>query len=251
MKTLVDSYYKWLKENTILNSIGDYTEITTPFLDRHNDCIQIYLKKLDNENILITDDGYTLSDLEDSGFVFNTPKRKELLKNILVSYNISLNNNELTAETSIQDFPYRKHFYMQGILSINDLFVTNKPNISSLFIEDVRSLLEDNDIWSISNIKLAGKSGFDHNIDFSIPRSRSKPERYLQLVNTPSKNSTEINLFTWNDIKDTREPNSTMYVLLNDIDNKIRKATISAYSKYDIKPLLWSKKQELVEELSA
>ncbi|MDF2884418.1 MAG: hypothetical protein K0R54_4985 [Clostridiaceae bacterium] len=252
MKELIDSYYKWLKENTLLNTVGEYTEVTTPFLDRHNDYIEIYMKKLDTGDILITDDSYTLSDLEDSGFLFNTPKRKELLNNILLSHSLSLDeNNAIITQTSVDDFPYRKHFYIQGILSINDLFVTNKSNVSTLFIEDVTTLLDDKDIRYVSDVKITGKSGYSHNIDFTIPHSKLKPDRYLQLVNTPNKSTTEINLFAWNDIKEVRNQNSSMYVLLNDIDNKVRKDILSAYNKYDIKTLLWSNKDELIDELSA
>ena len=41
-------------------------EITTPFVDRHNDSLQIYLFQ-ENGNYVLTDDGYTLSNLEMSG----------------------------------------------------------------------------------------------------------------------------------------------------------------------------------------
>ncbi len=252
MNKLIDSYYDWLKENTILNVIGDYTEVTTPFLDRHNDCILLYLKKLKNNNVLITDDGYTLSDLEDSGFNFNSARRKKLLENILINYNLSIDkNNAITTHSSIAEFPIKKHFYIQGILSINDLFVTNRPNVASLFIEDVTALLDNKGIIYTSDIKITGKSGYNHNIDFLFPTPKAKPEKYLKLVNTANKNSTEINLFAWNDIKDIRKADSKMFVLVNDIDNKIKEDTLTPYYNYDIKPMLWSEKDELIKELTA
>ena len=40
---LVDNYYSWLRERTQLKDLDRAVEITTPFLDRHNDYIQIYL----------------------------------------------------------------------------------------------------------------------------------------------------------------------------------------------------------------
>ena len=51
IKELNSQYFDWLRDNTILREINDdWTEITTPFLDRHNDCLQIYVKP-DNSNV--------------------------------------------------------------------------------------------------------------------------------------------------------------------------------------------------------
>ncbi len=42
---LVEKYRLWLKDRTAIKSVHtDWVEITTPFLDRHNDYIQIYVK---------------------------------------------------------------------------------------------------------------------------------------------------------------------------------------------------------------
>ena len=80
MKTtddLIRSYYDWLKAKTAWREINDWVEITTPYLDRHNDYIQIYLRQQGNEWVL-TDDGYTLADLAQSGCEIDTPRRKAL-----------------------------------------------------------------------------------------------------------------------------------------------------------------------------
>jgi hypothetical protein len=43
---LINNYYKWLKEKATLAKTKDWIEITTPYIDRHNDYyIQIYTKK--------------------------------------------------------------------------------------------------------------------------------------------------------------------------------------------------------------
>ncbi|MGY0374435.1 DUF1829 domain-containing protein [Clostridium sp. JNZ J1-5] len=253
MKKLIESYYNWLKENTIINTIGEYTEVTTPFLDRHNDCIQFYIKKLPNNEIFLTDDGYVLNDLEDSGFTFNTLKRKNILNDILKVYHIDKKDDCLTIVTSEKDFPQRKHFYIQGILAINDLYNINKNNVASLFAEDVAKFLEENDILYNDNVKITGKSGYDHNIDYILPPNRKKntPEKYIKVINNPSKNNTESTLFTWNDIKNYRKSPNLMFVILNDEDNKIKSDILSAYNSYDVKPLFWTKKNDIVKELTA
>ena len=58
IQRLLDDYLAWLKDKTTLRQIDAWVEITTPYLDRHNDSIQIYAKKADGHFVL-TDDGYT------------------------------------------------------------------------------------------------------------------------------------------------------------------------------------------------
>jgi hypothetical protein len=42
IKTLMDQYVAWLRSKTTLRQVADWIEITTPYLDRHNDYLQIY-----------------------------------------------------------------------------------------------------------------------------------------------------------------------------------------------------------------
>ena len=107
--TFIETYIAWLKQNTTALQIGnDVVEINSPFLDRHNDYIQIYISLSDGGYIL-TDDGYTISDLEMSGLAFNTTKRKEELNTILNGFGVSLNNatGELYCKCSQSNFPYK------------------------------------------------------------------------------------------------------------------------------------------------
>ena len=91
IRSLVDQYRSWLKDRTIIRSItDDWIEITTPFLDRHNDCIQIYARR-EERGYRLTDDGNTIRDLELSGCLLDTPKRKSLLKIALNGYGVQEN----------------------------------------------------------------------------------------------------------------------------------------------------------------
>ncbi len=79
MNTLVEQYASWIRDRTSLRKINsDWVEITTPYLDRHNDCIQIYARK-QNDGFLLTDDGEILEDLALSGCSLDSPKRQKLL----------------------------------------------------------------------------------------------------------------------------------------------------------------------------
>lgn len=76
VQRLLDDYMAWLKDKTTLRQIEDWVEITTPYLDRHNDCIQIYAKRQDG-TLLLTDDGYTINDLEQSGCKLDKYRRRQ------------------------------------------------------------------------------------------------------------------------------------------------------------------------------
>jgi hypothetical protein len=43
-KHLLDQYVEWLKSKMALRQIDGWIEITTPFLDRHNDYMLIYAR---------------------------------------------------------------------------------------------------------------------------------------------------------------------------------------------------------------
>ena len=42
VQKLLDAYLAWLKDKTQLRQVADWVEITTPYLDRNNDYLQIY-----------------------------------------------------------------------------------------------------------------------------------------------------------------------------------------------------------------
>ena len=90
VSTLLDNYWSWLKDNTHVRTIDDWYEITTPYLDRHNDFVQLYAK-LDGGHCVLTDDSHTLTGLEFSGCKIDSPKRQKLLETTLNGFGVALN----------------------------------------------------------------------------------------------------------------------------------------------------------------
>jgi hypothetical protein len=74
-RSLIGSYVSWLNEELRVEALENSCVISTPFLDRHNDEIEVYIEKQDDGQFFLTDDGYTLSDLRHSGVVLDTAKR--------------------------------------------------------------------------------------------------------------------------------------------------------------------------------
>ncbi|SHK55154.1 DUF1829 domain-containing protein [Paramaledivibacter caminithermalis] len=251
-KKFIDSYLSWLKENMSIKTIkDDVLELTSPFLDRHNDYMQIYIIKTDNGYIL-SDDGYTINDLMLSGLEFNTAKRKKILNTILNGYGVELDENDiLKVKCNIANFPIKKHNLLQAMLSVNDLFVLSRNNVISIFLEDVETFLYNNDIRYISNVNFVGKSGLSQKFDFAIPKSKKMPERIIKTANNLNKSLVESIIFSWNDTKSVRDNNTQLYTFINDIDKNISNSLITAFKEYDIIPVRWSERKKYIEELAA
>jgi hypothetical protein len=250
IQKLLEQYRNWLRDKTQLRQLDDWVEITTPFLDRHNDFIQIYAQK-HNGGYLLTDDGYTLEDLEQNGCKLQSPKRQELLKMTLNGFGIQMVGDRLQVSASPDNFALRKHNLMQAILAVNDMFFLASPMVKSLFYEDVVEWLELHDIRYTPKVKFAGKSGYDHLFDFVIPKSRRKPERILQTINQPSKDTALSLVQAWNDTREVRAPESRAFALLNDTEQVVSAGVIYALKSYDVYPVPWSLREEVREELAA
>lgn len=250
IQTLLDQYMKWLKDKTALRQIEDWVEITTPYLDRHNDYIQIYARR-ENGSYILTDDGYTIDDLKRSGCELESKKRRDLLTLTLNGFGAKLEENALVIHASSDNFPLRKHNLLQAMLAVNDLFYLAVPMVASLFLEDVTSWLNLNDIRYTPKVKFTGKSGYDHLFDFVIPASRKQPERILQTINRPSRETAQRLAFSWIDTKEVRPDNSRAYAFLNDSEHIPSASVIDALRNYDVNPVLWSRRDEAQEELAS
>jgi hypothetical protein len=245
---LVESYLAWLRSGLSCEPIGESCELTTPFLDRHNDHIQLYATRK-NGSVFLTDDGNTLSDLRTSGLDLNTPKRKAILDEILAGLGVRRDGNQLVAEASEKNLGNRVHSLIQAMLAVNDMFVMAQVHVATFFWEDVKQFLETNDVRYSPRVKLSGRSGYDHGIDFLIPRSRARPERLIQAINAPSRNTIAYYLFALTDTRDARGSEAEAFAFLNDRDRPIGGEVFEALQSYAVKPVPWTHRNDYVQPL--
>jgi len=250
---LVDTYIEWLRHGLSVENIGDACEITTPFLDRHNDHLQIYAVRK-NGKVLLSDDGYILADLRTSGLEFDTPKRKLVLQSALNGLGVREQDGELLVEATPATLGQRLHSLMQAMLAINDMFVMAQPRVASFFFEDVRQFMDDHNIRYSTRVKLSGKSGFDHEVDFLIPKSSRHPERLAQAINAPRKDAIVSYLFGLDDARAARSREAgretEAYAFLNDQEQPPSAEVVGALDNYGVVPVLWSARGDYVEALA-
>lgn len=246
-------YIKWLNENIEQYKVSNnISRITLPFMDKNNDFIDIYIINQKDNTYTLTDDGAILNDLIISGFDIKSKRRKEILKSIIRSYGISIsNNNELTVNCSIEDLPIKKHLLAQCMIKVNDMFFLSKNTVQSIFLEDVQSYLDNNNIRYIDDISIVGKSKLITHYDFGIAKSKIASERFIKTVNNFDINSARNIIFSWGDTKSERHSDTQLYVFINDINKKVSPEAYSALKEYDIIPAMWSKKENYINELIA
>ena len=251
IERLLQDYRAWLKDKTTLRELhGEWVEITTPYIDRHNDALQIYARA-DNGGYILTDDSHTIHDLEASGCHLQTEKRQDLLKMAVNGFGVKLQDEALQVHATTDNFALRKHSLIQAMLAVNDMFYLAKPMVESLFFEDVIAWLDANDIRYTPKVKLPGTSGYDHLFDFVIPKSSKQPERIVQAVTRPSKETALLFIHAWSETQPVRSPESKAYAVLNDADQPVSGGVMEAFRYYKIKPVPFSLKIEVVRELAA
>jgi hypothetical protein len=212
--------------------------------------VQLYAKKM-NGGFVLTDDGYAIDDLEQSGCKLESHRRQALLKMTLNGFGVQLRDKALEVHATPENFALRKHDLVQAMLAVNDMFYLAAPMVANLFYEDVAAWLDLHDIRYTPNVKFTGKTGYDHRFDFVIPKSRQHPERIVKAVNRASRDTAEAVAFSWIDTREVRPPDSRAYAMLNDSEQSVSQPIIDALSNYDVHPVRWNQRESVRVELAA
>lgn len=239
----VGSYLKWLKSEMSQDIIqNNIVQLTTPFVDRHNDYTQIYIIE-ENNRYKISDDAYTLTDLSISGLdLFASPRRQAILNATIARHGVQIDKKteELYVNVSKDRLSEGQHRLLQCMLDINDLFYLATPSIRSLFLEDVTTFFDSHNIYYVKNLSVIGETGFAQTYDFILQNSPHQPERFIKVMNQPSKDNAERFLFSWIDTQKTRSSNSQFIPIINDSKKKVSSDIWDAFAIYDVHPVQWS-----------
>jgi hypothetical protein len=250
-KRLIDQYVAWLRESFEFEQGDGYSLINTPFLDPHNDEIQIFVEK-NGDVFRLSDDGYTMSDLQDMGLEINTEKREAHVRQILNGFGVHLENRALVVTTTPRDFPQKKHNLIQAILAMHDLAVMGQEQVLQFFVEDVALFLRERGVPFFRGLKVSGKSGFDHHFDFGIPALDGKPESVLQAINSLTRDLATSMAFAVNDVRLLRGPEAVgAYAVINDREARPSEDYLDALHVYGIRTFTWQQRDTMAAELAS
>lgn len=247
IQQMINDYANWLKSEIKIANFGEFFELTTPYLDRFNDYLQIYVKQEKDGTITLTDDGYIISNLLSSGMSLKSgSKRRNMLDRIVTNYSLQIDGERISTSATANNFPQKKHMLVQAMLSIDDMFELNSENVKNFFVEDIETFFNANDIYYSKDFSLVGKTGSLYTYDFHFQRTKNKPERFCKAINNVRESSRNMTIFNWIDTQDKRNNEGNLIVMLND-ENKISETDIDAFKNYRIETVLFSKRQENVE----
>ena len=242
----MDDYYAFLKEKTLVTArnSSEWVEISTPFVGLFNDTVDIYAKKEGNK-IILSDDGNTLRDLELSGLeITRSPKRKEILDRILINYGVHINKEELTTEATERDFPQKKLNLISAISETADMYYLAKHTVASVFREDVKTYLDEQELIYTPYFISKGSTGLEFTFDFQIAYRNT--EIVIKSFNSVNKMNLPHFLFTWDDIKKVREQQTQKEIIglavINDIDREVSDEYLSALNNKGAQYILWSQR---------
>jgi len=244
---LAARYVDWFSDETEVENLGNgWTEITTPFVDRHNDHVQVYVHA-DESGYLLSDDGFAFADLAESGLEL-TEQRTELLETILRGLDVASVDNQLIVRTDVERLGQSLHRLVQGILAVDDLYVLAQSRVRSLFYEDVRAFLTGSNLGFESRRRVQGRSGYTQTVHFWFPGVGELPQRALQAVTNPTRQVIEQEIFQIEDVRDALGDFSA-FAVLNDSDNTVSEESLMALDHYNIRGVRWSQRSELVPML--
>lgn len=241
----IDNYLVWLKTHMRQETVGNnLVEITTPFLDRHNDCTQIYVENLPGGQVRISDYGYIVDDLEMCGVSLEKGKRNTLFRQVLNGRGIRFDKKSkaLYVVCDKSQMAENQHMLLQSMLDVNDMFYLSSDNVTSVFYDDVVKFFDSNDIYYSKDMKVTGRSGLTHDFPFVMQKNKNHPERMVKLSNRFDKNEAERFMFAWSDVYENRK-DSQLIILVNDANpyNKNLPEHMARYNS-SISTVNWSER---------
>ena len=126
MQEIINNYLDWFKASTIITPIEsadkETVKVSTMFLDSHNDGIEFYIQKIDDNYIALTDDGWYLQDLESCGLDLNSSRITEQINWYRNSLNFDIVKGERASVVRLdENIPLKIHAYIQALILITAL----------------------------------------------------------------------------------------------------------------------------------
>lgn len=126
MQEIINNYLDWFKASAIITPIEstdkETVKVSTMFLDSHNDGIEFYIQKIDDNYIALTDDGWYLQDLESCGLDLNSSRITEQINWYRNFLNFDIVKGEILSVVRLdENVPLKIHAYIQALILITAL----------------------------------------------------------------------------------------------------------------------------------
>lgn len=250
VSALLRSYQDWMFTQIKTRTVADAVEITLPFIDRDNDYLQVYLLEPEPGEYLLTDDGYTIENLELAGCSLDTEKRQELLLEVINGFGITLDEKALSVSAHEHNFPQRLNNLVQAILAVDDLAYLTSSNVSRIFLTEVTEWLTRKKVRYSPKVSLLGKNDIHYSFDILIPASpeTNTPERIIESFGIFDLKQAEALAYRWGEVRQLRT-NTKIYAVFS--NKRISKRIQDICDAEDIHAVQFSEIESMGQELTA
>jgi len=125
MEELIMDTNEWIMDNHQIKSFDDGDEIMTPFTNIIGARIAIYISKINDNKIQLSDDGNTLNDLVLLDIDIKNKEKSKIIKDILHSSKVQLTNNQiLKIDGRKEELKIMGQDLIQTILKLDDSLTT-------------------------------------------------------------------------------------------------------------------------------
>lgn len=255
-KGLIKSYLRWFEESCSEEEIDDsLSELTLPYLDQHNDFLQLYVHR-NTEDVTITDDGYVFRELSQCGCDLTRKsknKRREMAEVILRSQGINptaIDDKQILVRASEAEVPAKIHAAFMSMLGLSGLASVSPSNVETIFKEDVSTWMTSHKVPFEPEIVLEGKSKNEFNFDFMIPGRGVSPTKIVQTFDRPDSVHIESHIYRSIDVREVAtEP--LQFVAILSPNTRSNKKALRNLMAHNIDPWEWKNRDQLLTRLMA
>lgn len=241
---LLDDYTSWLRKSSAVERVGEWNEVTLPFLDCSGDDLVFYVRIDRSNSVAFTDDGYTFATLNHKG-VSITEKRLERMQCLARRYGVSITNKGEVTLDAEDSYANALNRYAQALLSLNSMTEVSRRHVAEYFADDVAKVLESCNVYCTANVIIRGVSGYEHSFDFLFQRSAKYPTRFCHAPNKFDKTAVRDIMWSWQDTCKAKErEGSKLFVIGDDRDHPLQTAALEAFENYGVEVIPFSNLEE-------
>jgi hypothetical protein len=100
---------------------GDVIELTTSFIDRHNDHFQFYIDQKSRDIFILFDDGYILSEMKSVGVSQNIAS---IIGDFIAGFGVDLDDDELRMCVTINNLGRGLSGFVQVMVGVDAVLAT-------------------------------------------------------------------------------------------------------------------------------
>lgn len=209
IEAITADWLKFLRQSYNFKIVDDnHINVVTPLTDAFDDGITIMISK-HNQEYTVSDQGYTLWNLESRGInISKGSQRQKIVNSVIRTENVKLSKEKVIFKTGLKgQIPQMIFDVTQAIIKVGNLGLTNFNRVKTMFSDDVKNYFQANNSHFnfITGMSLQGKSGLSYTIDYLFWANGAS--KATKVSSSLAKNNVEQLLGIWYDTEIIRREN--------------------------------------------